>query len=66
MADLADLASDRMEQQLQDRIATRVRYQGVSLTHCESCDEEIPEGRRNAIPGVRLCVFCQEAAERSR
>ena len=34
---------------------------GPSLTHCAECEAEIPEGRRQAIPGVRLCVECQEA-----
>ena len=33
---------------------------GKSLTHCEECGEVIPEARRLAIPGVRLCVDCQE------
>jgi len=33
---------------------------GESLTHCEECDKDIPEARRQAIPGVRLCVQCQE------
>lgn len=37
---------------------------GPSLTHCEECDAEIPEGRRVAIPGVRLCVTCQENHDR--
>ncbi|HMA98801.1 MAG TPA: DksA/TraR family C4-type zinc finger protein [Wenzhouxiangella sp.] len=27
---------------------------------CEDCGEAIPEARRTAIPGVRLCVSCQE------
>jgi phage/conjugal plasmid C-4 type zinc finger TraR family protein len=35
--------------------------QGASLTHCEHCGATIPEARRSAIPGVRLCVPCQEA-----
>ena len=35
--------------------------QGPGLTHCEECDVEIPEARRKAVPGVRLCVDCQEA-----
>jgi phage/conjugal plasmid C-4 type zinc finger TraR family protein len=34
---------------------------GPSLTHCAECEVEIPEARRNAIPGVRLCVSCQSA-----
>ncbi len=33
--------------------------QGESLTHCEECDTKIPEARRQAVPGVRLCVKCQ-------
>lgn len=32
---------------------------GRSLTHCESCGEPIPPARRDAVPGVRLCVACQ-------
>ncbi|MDE2295719.1 MAG: DksA/TraR family C4-type zinc finger protein [Gammaproteobacteria bacterium] len=37
---------------------------GPSLSHCEACGGEIPEARRAAIPGVRLCVACQ--AERDQ
>ena len=42
--------------------------QGPSLSHCRDCGGEIPEARRSAVPGVRLCVSCQnvhdnEAAE---
>lgn len=37
---------------------------GTSLTHCAACEEPIPEARRAAIPGVRLCVDCQEAQDR--
>lgn len=33
---------------------------GPSRTHCEACDASIPEARQQAIPGVRLCVACQE------
>jgi phage/conjugal plasmid C-4 type zinc finger TraR family protein len=33
---------------------------GESLTHCEECGAEIPEPRRKALPGVRLCVQCQQ------
>lgn len=32
---------------------------GESRTHCLECDEPIPEGRRQAIAGVRFCVPCQ-------
>jgi phage/conjugal plasmid C-4 type zinc finger TraR family protein len=33
---------------------------GSALTHCEECQAPIPEARRQAMPGVRLCVTCQE------
>ncbi|MDH3337040.1 MAG: DksA/TraR family C4-type zinc finger protein [Gammaproteobacteria bacterium] len=32
---------------------------GESLSHCEDCGKEIPPARREAVPGVRLCVACQ-------
>ena len=38
--------------------------QGPSLTHCAHCGAAIPEARRAAIAGVRLCVSCQEADDR--
>jgi phage/conjugal plasmid C-4 type zinc finger TraR family protein len=37
---------------------------GPSLTHCAHCGAAIPEARREAIPGVRLCVACQEEEDR--
>ena len=36
---------------------------GESLSECMECGEPIPEARRKAIPGVRLCVPCQQAYE---
>jgi phage/conjugal plasmid C-4 type zinc finger TraR family protein len=40
------------------RARSQIR-QGESLKFCEECDSEIPEARRKAVPGVRLCVRCQ-------
>ena len=37
-----------------------------SLAHCEECGDEIPEKRQKLVPGVRLCVFCQQLQERNR
>ena len=37
---------------------------GPGLTHCAECGNSIPEARRKAIAGVRLCLPCQEAADR--
>jgi len=39
---------------------------GESLTHCERCKAPIPDERRNAIPGVRLCVKCQSEMEHAQ
>ncbi|MEO7064573.1 MAG: DksA/TraR family C4-type zinc finger protein [Dokdonella sp.] len=40
--------------------------EGPGLTHCEACDVAIPKARRKAVPGVRLCVACQEAHDREQ
>ena len=40
--------------------------QGESLTHCLECEEPIPEARRKAIPGVRLCIDCQSSLEKEQ
>ena len=37
---------------------------GPSLEHCAECGAAIPEARRAAIPGVRLCIACQEAHDK--
>lgn len=37
---------------------------GPSLSHCEGCGAEIPQARRAALPGVRLCIPCQDAADK--
>ena len=37
---------------------------GPGLSHCEECEAAIPEARRRAIPGVRVCVACQDARDR--
>lgn len=37
---------------------------GPGLTHCAECGTEIPQARQAAIPGVRLCVSCQDEHDR--
>lgn len=44
------------------RARSRLR-DGPGRTHCEECEAPIPEARRKAVPGVRLCVACQEAED---
>ncbi len=52
---------DQIDASIEDAIkqAQNRLPKGESLTHCEECGAEIPEARRNAIPGVRFCVNCQ-------
>jgi phage/conjugal plasmid C-4 type zinc finger TraR family protein len=45
------------------RLQARRAPQGESLERCAECDEDIPEARRKAIPGVKLCVACQSARD---
>ncbi|MET0934426.1 MAG: DksA/TraR family C4-type zinc finger protein [Luteibacter sp.] len=57
---------DQIDATIEDAVK-RARSQlpkGPSLEQCEECDARIPEARRKAVPGVRLCVACQEAADR--
>jgi phage/conjugal plasmid C-4 type zinc finger TraR family protein len=57
---------DQIDATIKDAVE-RVRRglpKGKSLTHCESCGACIPVARRKAVPGVRLCVPCQEAQDR--
>lgn len=57
---------DQIDATIKDGIAhARSRLpQGPSLAQCEECCAAIPEARQVAIPGVRLCVACQEVVDR--
>ena len=39
---------------------------GESRAFCEECGEPIPEARRRALPGVRLCLECQQEADKEQ
>lgn len=59
---------DQIDATVKDAIQ-RVRSQlpsGPSLKQCEECDAKIPPARRRAVPGVRLCVACQEALDQEQ
>jgi len=56
---------DQIDATIEDAVE-RARSQlpsGESPGECEECGEAIPEARRKAVPGVRLCVTCQEAED---
>lgn len=38
---------------------------GESAEYCDECDAPIPQARRDALPGVRYCVNCQQQHENS-
>ncbi|MBS1303935.1 DksA/TraR family C4-type zinc finger protein [Loktanella sp. SALINAS62] len=55
--------NEQIEASIQDELArlkARQGARGESRTHCVDCEEPIPERRRDAIPGVTLCVECQQ------
>ena len=37
---------------------------GTSERFCAVCRDDIPVGRRRAVPGVRTCVTCQSGRDR--
>ncbi len=59
---------DQIDASVEDAVK-RARSQlprGKSLKHCAECGGEIPEARRRAIPGVRLCVDCQSEIDQQQ
>lgn len=54
-----------LQEQIDDTVADGVRLArillpaGESADHCDDCGEPIPPRRRQAIPGVRTCIACQ-------
>ena len=56
---------DQIDASIEDEVQ-RARHQlsgGESAVYCDECGQPIPEARRQAIPGVRLCIACQSALE---
>ena len=58
--------NDQIAGSIEDEVARARRNlpRGESLSHCEECGEPIPEPRRKALPGVRLCVACQSELDK--
>ncbi len=42
------------------RLKSRRGPVGESAEFCVECEEPIPEARRVALPGVKLCIDCQQ------
>jgi len=59
---------DQIDASVEDAV-DRARKQlpsGAGLRECAECGTEIPAARRAALPGVRLCVACQEERDKSQ
>ena len=58
--------NEQIEASINDELA-RLRARrgpaGESATHCAECDEPIPEKRRAALPGVKLCFECASSRD---
>lgn len=71
MTDDIDRANERAEQMLADALRDQARRAGLagktvadSAFSCVDCDDDIPQLRREAIPGCQRCVYCQRDNER--
>lgn len=71
--DIYDRASEREAEHREDAIeaqrrrtsaADTTRWDELSKKWCAGCGQRIPDGRRKAVPGVQLCIECQEDADR--
>jgi phage/conjugal plasmid C-4 type zinc finger TraR family protein len=59
---------DQIDDTVKDAVlAARTRLAaaaaGEGESHCVDCGEDIPEGRRRALPGASTCVACQSGRD---
>lgn len=61
-----ELATQNIQAATDDRVAAICKRlpHGESATHCVDCGLSIPQGRREALPGVQHCISCQEIEDR--
>lgn len=73
MTDDIDRAQEREAQLLADALRDQARRSGLagktsadSAEFCQArgCGEEIPDARRQKVPGVQFCVACQARREK--
>lgn len=63
-AEIIDAANELAQQRIDMAIAAhRIDRNAVSATHCIECGEDIPQARREAVPGCRTCADCQQIIE---
>lgn len=56
---------DQIDASLDDAInlARQKIPKGQSLSRCQECGAPIPVARQKILPGVRLCVACQQQVD---
>ena len=67
MVDDADISSEVEEIARRISLEAALKRQRIgveSLSECEECGETIPEPRRRAVAGCRLCIDCARKAEK--
>lgn len=66
--DEMDYVQENSERLLEDALAVQHRRmpKDESATHCQDCEEPIPEARRRAMPGCKRCIDCQTLLEHWR
>lgn len=63
---------DAVQEQIDTTIADAIRqarqhlHNGESARYCEECGEEIPLARRQALPGVKYCIDCQQGRDKQQ
>lgn len=61
-----DAVQEQIDATLDDAV-TKARSQlhsGESSEFCDECGDAIPEARRQALPGVDLCITCQRELDK--
>ncbi|MDQ1223841.1 TraR/DksA C4-type zinc finger protein [Pantoea ananatis] len=62
--ELAQVSTELFTQRGIDAIRLRLHTGEPSKDTCECCAADIPSARQRAVPGVRLCIGCQEVSEK--
>lgn len=59
---------DQIDASVEDEVkrARSKLTKGQSAVNCDECDRKIPQQRREAIPGVQLCISCQTTLEKQQ
>lgn len=59
---------DQIDDTVKDAVlSARARLPfGEGSEHCDDCGEDIPEARREALPGTRTCIACQSKRDQQR